>query len=190
MVWMRWVLLESAWALGILLFVANFVLLVYWRRSGRPRPLLIGLGVAAALLIVQALVVTRPEHARRVMAGIEDDVLNARTGNLAAALAPTFAAGSMNADDFIDFVQRQYNHVRVRDLHRVSLQIRESQSDRFVAAVAYWAEITVSDYAGMVQTSWDITFVQTPNGWQVNAIDPTHIPGHDRPDWGSLDRPW
>ena len=58
MSWFTWIFLESLPALGALLFTVNFFLLVYWRRSGRVRPLLIGLGAAIVLLIVQAAVVT------------------------------------------------------------------------------------------------------------------------------------
>ena len=40
MSWITWIILESKVALAIPLGTALFVLLVHWRRGGRPRPLL------------------------------------------------------------------------------------------------------------------------------------------------------
>ena len=50
---LQWFFLESVAALGVVLFLVNFALLVNWRRRGKPRPLLVGLvmqmdGAAAA----------------------------------------------------------------------------------------------------------------------------------------------
>ena len=92
MEWVTWLLFESVAALGSVLGLVLFALLVHWRRSGQVRPLLLGLGVAAALLLVQVLVVTRREHAGRILAAIERDIVAARTAALEAALRQTSRA--------------------------------------------------------------------------------------------------
>lgn len=186
--WLIWLLFESLLALAIVLFIIDFCLLVYWRRRGRARPLLIGLTLSVVLLIVQALVVTRTEQAQRVLAGIEDDILHAHTEHLAAALAPDFTAGRMDAREFVAFVQRQYDHVRVRALNANQWQIRDDGPGRFVASVAYQGDIVLNEYAGMIRTRWDITFIRTDAGWRILAIEPTYIDGLEPPYWTHFDR--
>lgn len=186
--WLPWLLFESLPVLAALLFTANFVLLVYWRRSGRARPLVVGLAAAVVLLAVQTLVVTRREHALRLMAGVEKDVVAARTDALAAALAPDFEAGDMGPRRFVEFVERQYEKVRVRAVSWSTFRVTDSRADRFVVAVAYQAEVTVRDYAGRVRTRWEITFVRTDVGWRIGGIQPTYIDGLPSPDWLAIDR--
>lgn len=185
--WLTWLLFENLLALAAMLFTANFVLLVYWRRSGRAVPLLIGVGLAVILLAVQTLVVTRREHAARVLEDIANDVVAARTDALAAALAPEFRAGEMTSGDFVDYVERQYEKVRVHAVQCSSLSIRNSEDDRFVAAAAYQGDIAAGDYRGWIRTRWEITFARTPAGWQIVQIRPTFIDGIPNPDWNAID---
>ncbi|MGD8452602.1 MAG: nuclear transport factor 2 family protein [Phycisphaerae bacterium] len=185
--WLTWVLFENLAALAAVLGTALFILLVYWRRTGRPLPLLIGLAVAMAALAVQTLVVTRREQAGQVLAGIADDVRAARTDALAAALAPEFLAGEMTPEEFVEYVGRQYDKVRVREVVCSSLTIKESAEDRFVAAAAYQGDITADDYRGWIRTRWEITFVRTDTGWQIAQILPTYIDGVPNANWRAID---
>jgi len=184
--WLVWFFFESLPALAAVLFTANFVLLVYWRRSGRHRPLLVGVTLALALLIIQALVVTRREHARHVLTAIEKDVLASRRDHLAAAFAPSFTAGRMTRDEFLDYVGRQYHRVHVRQLNCSELRVKESRPDEFVVAVAYQGDITVGDYVGWVRTRWDVTFVRTAAGWQIARLQPRYVEGITDPTWADL----
>ena len=187
--WLAWFLLESSPVLGAALFTANFVLLVYWRRSGRVRPLLIGLAVAVALLAVQTLVVTRREHAARILKGIQQDVIAAQTENLGLALSDRFDADGMGPDAFVEFVARQYDRVRVRSVIRSELQVESSQPDQFIVAVAYQADVSTGGYGGWLRTRWDITFERTAAGWRIVRIQPTYIDGMPTPDWNRIDQP-
>src|SRR5262245_16644152 len=94
-----WVFFESTAALSALIGLSLFFLLVHWRRTSRPRPLLIGLAISVVLFVTQELVVTRREHAERVLAPVLRDLTANRTDALAAALAPTFRADEMNRDE-------------------------------------------------------------------------------------------
>ena len=189
MEWVTWILFEELAALGALLFTVNFILLVYWRRSGRWQPLVVGLAVAIVLLVVQKLVVTQREHAIRVLEPLENDVLTEQTTALAVALAPQFEASGMGRDDFLAYVQRQYDNWSISSLRRSSVLVSDSTPDRFVVVANYQANIMSQGFAGLLPTSWDITFVKTETGWQILAVQPRHIAGVSNPSWRQLDAP-
>jgi hypothetical protein len=188
MSWLVWVLFESLPALGAILGVALFVLLVYWRRSGKARALLIGLGIAVVLLAMQALVVTNRERAARVLTGIERDIRASRTDALAAALAPNFESQGLGRDEFVAYARRQLAKVRVRWLERWELNVTEAEADRFVASVTYLADVSVEGMSGTPRSSWRFVFVRTPAGWRISGIECQHVDGHRELSWRDLDR--
>ena len=181
--------LESPAALTALLFPVVFVLVVYWRRSGCARPLLAALIAAGILLTIQAIVVTRREEAIGVLSGIEKDVVSAQTGRLAAALAPEFRAGKMNRDEFVEFVQHQYRRVRVEEVSRGKLEIVRSTKREFVVRANYRADVMTEWFRGLVRSQWEVTFVQTSEGWRIKEAEPVHIGGVERPSWGAFGEP-
>lgn len=188
MSWLIWLLFESLPALGAFLGVVLFVLLVYWRRSGKGRPLLIGLGVAVVLLVVQALVVTQREQAARVLTRVERDIRASRADALADALAPDFESQGLRRDEFVTYVRRQLSKVRVRWLDRWELTTEDAGPDRFTAVVTYVAEVAVEGMSGIPRSSWNIVFVRTPAGWRIAGIECRHIDGHQGVSWRELDR--
>ncbi len=185
--WLSWILFESLAALGAVLGVVLFALLVHWRRSGRPRALLIGLAVAVVLFIVQALVVTQREHAARILTAIENDLVASRSDALAAALSPDFAWDHPRGD-FISYVERQLTRVDIRWVERFRLRVSESQPDRFTVLASYRADIATPGYAGSLPSTWSLTFVRTPDGWKIIQIKPVRILGYDNPTWLGLER--
>lgn len=189
MEWFAWLFFESLPALGAALFVINFVLLAYWRRSERVLPLLVGLALAMVLLGVQTLVITRQEHAIRMLAAIERDVVAARTDSLAATLAPDFKTGKMGPDEFLEYVERQYERVRVHSTNRGRLEIIESLPDRFMVEVAYTPDVTVGGYEGRLPTRWRFTFVRTETGWRIASLRPIHVARLSNPGWDELNAP-
>ena len=185
--WLSWFLFESFAALAAVLFTANFVLLVHWRRGGQVRPLLIGLVTALVLLALQAAVVTRREHAIRVLTLIENDIIRARTDALAASLSPAFDADRMDSAEFIAFVNRQYKSVKVRGVRRAQLIFQESLADLFTIEVSYQADISAEAYSGWFPTRWRITFARSASGWLIRLIQPTYIAGVPNPSWNQID---
>ena len=186
--WLTWFLFESVAALGAVLGVVLFVLLVYWRRTGQSRPLLVGLGVALTLLVIQALVVTQREHAEHILEPIEKELVASRTDALAAALAPDFDADGLDRDGFLAYVRRQLQSVKVRWLERWALQLAEADAERFVATATYTADVAGSSYVGSMESVWAFTFVRTDDGWKIATIRPLSIAGLENPTWGSIDR--
>jgi hypothetical protein len=186
---MSWFFFESLPALAAVLFTIDFVLLVIWRRSGRAKPLLVGLGLSITLLAMQGLVVTQREHAARLLKVIERDILAAQTVNLAAALSDDFRAGRMDKEQFLALVGRQYNRVQVKDIYRSQLEVRQSQADRFVVEAAYQADVRTEQLGGWMPSRWELTFSRTAEGWRISAIRPLHLVGFSNPDWDVLDRP-
>jgi hypothetical protein len=185
---LTWFFFESVPALAAPLGVALFVLLVYWRRGGSARPLLMGLAAAAALLLTQQLVVTQREQAGRILKTIETDIVVSKTTALAAALAPEFDARGLDRDAFLDLVRRQLEHVKVRWVDRWQLAVRESASERFVAEVTYSADITADVYSGPATGTWAITFIRTPAGWKIDCVQPIRIGDMSDPSWHDIDR--
>jgi hypothetical protein len=183
-----WLLFESIVALGIILALVNFFLLVHWRRSGRPRPLLIGLAASLVLLVVQGLVVTKREHAAAILQRVEADLLAARVDALDRALSAGFRAGSWDHDGFVDFARRQLELVKIHWLRRSSPRVEQSQKDRFVVSVGYLADVTVQGFVGAVRSRWRITFMREGDEWRVETIDPPEIERHQYCNWRQVGR--
>lgn len=186
MVWVSWLLFESVAALAAVLGVALFVLLVHWRRSRRGRPLLIGLGLAVVLLVLQALVVTQREHASRILAQIEADIVRAQTDALAESLAPDFDADGRDRDAFLARVRQWMQRVDVRWLDRLHLRIEQRAADRFVVSASYRAEVMFDQIGGASRSRWALTFTRTADGWKIVDIQPLFIEGISNPSWGSI----
>lgn len=188
--WLIWIMFESAVALAAVLGTVLFALLVYWRRGGSPRPLLIGLVVLLVLLILQPLVVTRREHAGRIMSAIEQDIVAARTDALAAALAPGFHAGRRDADAFVAFVRAKMQQIDVHWLERQSLRLEpldSPTSDCFAVSVGYLADVA-NEYEGTIPSRWQIEFTRTPAGWKISTIHCLRLAWLENPTWTEIDR--
>ena len=167
-----WVLFESPLALGALLFLANYGLLVYWRRSGRARPLLAGLGAAVVLLVVQKVVVTQRERASAILSAIEQDVLDSRVEALAQSLSADFSAVTKNREEFIEYARGGLQTVHVSNLSRAALRIEESKAGSFVVHASYSALVEVASGArAPVRSRWRITFVRRDGRWLIGRIE-------------------
>lgn len=183
----RWLLLESPAALGTLLGLVNFGLLVHWRRGGRARPLVIGLATAAGLLGIQAAVVTQREAAAGWLARIERDLRHGRVAVLDEALALEFRAGAMNRDDFVAQVRDQLRRLAILTVYRTELRVESQSTERFVAHAAYLAEIKLdSQFSGFLRSRWQLMFVSTPAGWRIETIHPPEIENTQFEDWSRV----
>jgi len=184
---LAWLLFESPLALGSLLALVNFVLLVQWRRGGRARPLLIGLGASAVLLLVQALIITQREAADRTMTRIERAVLAGQVGPIADALAFDFRADAFDRDGFIELARTFLRETRVRTLLRQQLEIVESHADRFLVQVSYVAVVSGREYEGAVTSIWRIEFGRDRGAWRIRGVDPLRLNRSDV-TWKDLTR--
>lgn len=184
-----WLFFESSIALGIVLGLVLFGLLVHWRRTLQPRPLLIGLVVALGLLVVQKLVITHREHAGAIMTQIERDIVNTRTGALARLLAADFVAGERDRDVFLAFVRAQMNLIRVHSVRRGSIRITARDAGTFTAVIGYSAMITTGGFVQqLLPTTWRIWFVREADGWKIQRILPVRIGGQEIPTWEQFER--
>ncbi len=179
--WLVWLLFESFPALGALLFVVLFVLLVHWRRTGRSRSLLIGLAIARVLLVTQKLVVTQREHARLILANIERDLIAAKADALETALSPEFAAEGLDRQQFLDLVHNRLHRLAIKDLSLWSLNTTESAADRFSVTAVYHSEVNIDGMRGDLPSTWQITFVRGPDGWKISGVRCVALPGVAHP---------
>lgn len=180
---LSWLLFESRLVLLAVLFLANFFLLVRWRRGGSARPLLIMLGVSAAVLIVNAAVVTHREHAVAIMGRVERAVLSADADALGRELAPDFAAGDMDRAAFVEYVREQFRQVAVRTVAQLGFDVRAGTSSQFETVVAYIATIDAQRYSGLLQSEWRITFRRDGSRWRISRIEPLTIGRESVPTW-------
>ena len=180
--------LESQLMLGAILAVAIFVLLVHWRRTLKPRPLLIGLAVSIILLIVQAAVVTRRERADIIMTRIEKAVLVSKADGVGAEISARFRVETPEMDRarFVELVRVYMQRVDVRTLARRKLEVVSGTPERFEALVSYFAEINAGDYSGPAQSRWRIIFVKEADRWRIISIEPTMLNRQTVAGWRSL----
>ncbi len=184
MQWLSWLLFESVAALGGVLGLVWFALLVAWRRGGSARPFAISVAAGIALLVVQALVTTRGEQAAATLTRIERDIVAGRTAALAAALDSQFSAGGMNAKAFVDYAGVQLEIVRVHWVRRTRLEIESQGPDRFVAIVGYQCGASVREMSDfMIPSRWRMTFSRGAGGWRIVTIDPPEIASTQFPNW-------
>ncbi|MEW6252072.1 MAG: hypothetical protein AB1716_15645 [Planctomycetota bacterium] len=183
-----WVLFESLPVLAAGLGVILFALLVYWRRRRRPLPLLIGLGVAFALLIVQRAVVTPREHAIVTLNAIERDLEHARADALAAALAAEFDTEGMDRESFVRYVRGRIPRVDIRYLRRTALQLDPAEAGRFVAHVEYISDVGIEGMRGNLPSAWEITFARTPQGWRIVHIRCLRVGSERAPSFDDIER--
>lgn len=190
---MNWLLFESVTALGALLGTILFVLLVYWRRGGSARPLLVGLGVTAILLIVQSVVNTPREQAKRVLGAIVDDLIKGQATALAAALAPDFVAddGSQRTLDrakFLDYIGRRLERVDVTYAYQTQLDVTESDGERFTVNAGYLSDVVIDQFSGTFRSRWLITFRRGDSEPQIVNIRPDFVDGIPTPTWAEIAR--
>jgi hypothetical protein len=189
---LEWFFFESTAALASVLGVVLFVLLVVWRRSGKARPLVIGVAVSAVLLSLQGFVVTRKEQATRILDSIESDLVHGHADALAAALTPDFeteqrSGRALNRRDFLELVAQRLQRTRIGWINRSGLQTGESRPDHFVVTVAYMAEAYVENFGGVFRSRWTITFARSPEGWRIQHIRADEIEGlGNEPAWGTI----
>lgn len=186
---LTWIFLESTTALAILLGLALFGLVVYWRNTLRPRPLLIGLVVSAVLLIVQAVVHTPREIAADVLDPVATDLAMGRTARLAAELTEDFRAGDMDRRQFLAFAERMLERVDIHVARSTSFEIVNRSSDGFDAVASYLANVTVRGaQAGYVPSRWRVRFERRAGVWRITAIEPVEIMNRPMRDWNQVER--
>ena len=188
---LKWLFFESTPALGGCLAVVLFLLLVHWRRTLKPRAFLTGLAVAAILLIVQAIVVTHGEHASRIMATIELEVLASRPDGLAPFLSERFYIEDADWDraEFLQRVRDYMERVDVRTLTRRKLEVEKNDGEQFQIYISYLADINTQDFDRPVLSRWRITFVHEANHWRILTIIPVSIDQTPTGGWRGVPRP-
>jgi len=147
---------------------------VYWRSTLRVRPFLIGCGVAVVLLIVQAAVVTKREHADRIMKRIETAVLESKPHGVGAELSDRFHAEPPPMDQarFVELVRTYMQTVDVRTLYRSDMELMEVESGSFSLEVSYMGEVNARDFSGTVLSRWKLRCEREPEGWRIVNIIP------------------
>ena len=185
---LTWFFLESVIALGATLVVVMFILLVYWRRTLRVKPFLIGGALAVILLIVQAAVVTQRERADRMMRRIEAAVLESKPKGVEAELSERFHAEppEMDRARFTELVKMYMEQVDVRTLHRLQLEMTEQQADHFIAELSYMADISARDFNGTVTSRWRLRFEHESEGWRIVNIIPIKLNTANIRGWEDL----
>jgi hypothetical protein len=186
---LQWILLESRLALGVIVALALFALVVHWRRTLRARPLLIGLGVAFGLFVLQTAVTTRREHAASLLGRLEQRVVESDADGILPLLSPGFRAGSWDADEFLEFVRAQMRWLDVASVRRTRTEFVESNADAFAAEVAYTATVSAEQFRGFVESVWWIEFGRTADGgWGISGIEPRSLNRVGIRDWETLER--
>lgn len=181
--WTRWLFLESTGALAAVLGTVLFGLLVYWRRGGSSRPLLVGLAVAGVLLLVQALVATPRERAARMLHAIERELVRGRSDALAAALTADFDMDGLDRAAFLDAVRTVLQEINIRTLDRTRMVVTATERDRFVVEANYLAIVEAGMYSGPTRSRWSLTFARGPSGWGLRGVHCEEIDGHEDPQW-------
>lgn len=188
-----WLFLESLPALVALVGTAWFVLLVYWRRTGRAQPLLVGLGVGVALLALQAAITTRRETAAQVLGQLEDAVVHANMPAFEALLAPDFNTGTANGPAldraaFLTWVHARMDQIDVVWINRGAIELADTAPDHFSVHVSYTAEARLGrESSGTFPSRWLFVFERRPGDtWAIQQLQAESVALVKTPRWADL----
>lgn len=186
---LTWLLFESQAALASAAAFILFWLLVHWRRSHNPRPLLIALLVALVLLGVQSLVVTRREAAAALLDRVEAAIVRGRADELSPLLSADFHYGPLSRPEFIEFVRVWMERVQVQATGRGTIGAPQDAGERFSVEVPYLSRVSMREWAGqMLPTRWRIVFVDESGVLRITDITPLEIADRPVVDPLQLDR--
>ena len=181
---LTWYFLESPAALGICLGLMLFGLLVHWRRTLKPRPLLVGMAAALMLLIVQKMVVTQREHAGLILDAIQTDLLASRSEALERSLHDPFRAGGMDRDEFLQLVRDKLRTVKIYTLSRSELAITKRETDAFDVEAAFVSRVNVGEFGQYpLPTRWMMRFKRDGQRWKIEQIEPISMGGRVAVRW-------
>lgn len=171
---LKWVLLESPLALGILSSLVLFTLLVYRAQTGNQRPALVGIVVMGILFAIQMAITTNREQVRLILDGVVGDVLKGVTTNLRASLSDSFEINGLDADEFCDLVDQRYKIVRPIYVREVALEVDDSQEGVLKARVSYWHDVRLVKQGMNATTNshWLLELIESDSGWKINRITP------------------
>lgn len=179
-----WLLFESPAGLGVCLGLMLFGLLVHWRRTLKPRPLLVGMAVALVLLIVQKVVVTQREHAGLILDAIQADLLASRPDAIERSLHDPFTAGEMDRDDFVRLVREKLRTVKIYTLSRSELTVTNGGPGEFAVEAAFVSRVSVGEFGQYpIPTRWMLRFVRDGERWKIRQIEPISMGGREMVRW-------
>jgi hypothetical protein len=182
---LTWLFLESPAALGICLGLMLFGLLVHWRRTLKPRPLLVGMAVALVLMIVQKVVVTQREEAGLILDAIQADLLASRSDAIERSLHDPFTAGRMDRDEFLRLVREKLRTVRIITLSRSELVVTtRDAAGSFDVEAAFVSRVNVGEFGQYpIPTRWMLRFVRDGERWRIRQIEPISLGGRGGVNW-------
>jgi hypothetical protein len=181
---LTWLFFESPAALGACLGLMLFGLLVYWRRTLKPRPLLVGLAIALVLLIVQKVVVTQREHAGLILDSIQADLLASRADAIERSLHDPFSAGRMDRDEFLRLVREKLRTVKIITLSRSELAVTKREAGAFEVEAAFVSRVNIGELGQYpIPTRWMLRFVQDGERWKIRQIEPISLGGRAGVSW-------
>lgn len=181
---LTWLFFESAAGLGVCLGLMLFGLLVYWRRTLKPRPLLVGMTVALVLLIVQKVVVTQREHAGLILDAIQADLLASRADAIERSLHDPFTAGRMDRGEFLRLVREKLRTVKIFTLSRSDLVVTQRAAGAFEVEAAFVSRVSVGEFGQYpMPTRWSLRFVRDGERWKIGQIEPISLGGRGGVSW-------
>lgn len=183
MQWITFVFLESQLALAILAFCVLFVLLVHWRRTLKPRPLLIGLLLTAVAFLVQNVVETRREFAAKTLDRIETEATRGVLTRLRALTTADFQAGEIDRDRFLDLAARRLEQYPVREFDRKGLELASSSDDGFTVRGRYRVYGDFGNIGNSFGCTVEFEFERRDGEWRLIRMPPPSIATHQFSSW-------
>ncbi|MGE3180378.1 MAG: hypothetical protein AB7N71_02010 [Phycisphaerae bacterium] len=183
MQWIAFVFLESPLSLAIVAFCALFVLLVYWRRTLKPRPLLVGLLITVVAFGVQHFVETRREWAAKTLEIIEAEATRAQLTTLQTVADPNFNAGDLDRETFFELAAMRLQQYPIREIDRKALELATSSDDRFTVRGRYRVLGDFGNIGSSFGCTVEFEFIRRDDGWRLLNMPPPSIATHSFPSW-------
>lgn len=184
------VLWESLWLLGVVWVGVLFVLIFGWsvqRTDHWRRAVWAGLVMGPLLLVVSQLVVTSRERVENLCRELARAVDAGEVSEIRAALAPEFHAAGLDANEFVDRVERVLSRVRVEDARLSAFDVSFSSPYEAMAEFTASAHIRAEEsYLDWLVSRWRLTFRRTGDQWFVTEIETVRTPPLNLPSLSEL----
>jgi len=176
----EWIFDTPYWVLGVLVAGAAALFVAGNNRQDKPlkRLALAALGLAIALAITSYLVDTDREKVGKKTREFVGAVEKKDTATVERLLHPSADLRGMHKKEIVRAAGEAVDAYHLKDVRISSMDVR-STGDTIIAVINVGANVEVGGFGGGVPSTWQLTWVKTEAGWQVQNIDALSLPFAD-----------
>lgn len=175
-----WIFDTPYWVLGVLVVGAIALFVAGNNRQDKPlkRLALAALGLAVLLAVVSYFVDTDREKVGKKTREFVGAVEKKDTATVERLLHPSADLRGMRKKEIVKAAGEAVDAYHLKDVRITSMDVR-STGDTIIAVIQVGANVEVGGFGGNAPSTWQLTWVKTELGWQLQTIDALNLPFAD-----------